>query len=785
MTSPQHTPSGDTRAAGDGPAVLVIVNSPTSGPRRLGDWLAESGLRVVEKLGSEGLPDSIEGYDGLVMLGGGMMPDDDVKGPWLPAERDLAAQAIDADLPTLGICLGGQLLAHVAGGEVRADHGPKERGATLICPNDLGRSDRLLGTLGEGAPMIENHQDMITELPPGSVLLASSAALANQAFRIGRHVRGLQFHPEASAESLSGWDDAAMSTEGYSLAELVAAAREVDAANTAAARDLVAAFAAEVRAEARRSGAANGLDAAVGSDIQGLDGVLRDAAARVSTAAESVLPQRLDPRTLAQAPACVAAVTFRGEVVAVQAHGRPRLDDSETTARTVFRIASMTKSFLAATALSLRDDGLLDLSDPAARFIPGIDRASMPDTRTGFDATLEELLSNRSGLAEDNPWGDDHLPAPRGEIAGVIEEGLTLSAYPGTTYQYSNLGVSLVGRAIEARTHRPVDEVIAERILNPLGLSMTRPKASLYPEGTDLAAGYRTVDSGETFTAQPVLDAGALGCIGELYSDVADLATWMHFLGSAFDDFHDPAHEAVLSAATRRRMQTAHTLMLTTDWPFEGKNLDGAGYGYGVIVEADHRFGRIVQHSGGLPGYSSHMCWHPASGVGVVVMANSDSFGTWRVAGDLLRGVLEAAGAPSAPVTLWPQTLDAARRLDAAVISGRCIGVEHYRLARNVLRDATTEERHARLERALERTGPILPDPGPLESRILTAEGPASLRWRIPCRDGALIADMRMVGLADPLVQAFSVSVAGPDGRKPIGEGSRASDHHRVAWPED
>jgi hypothetical protein len=44
---------------------------------------------------------------------------------------------------------------------------------------------------------------------------------------------------------------------------------------------------------------------------------------------------------------------------------------------------------------------------------------------------------------------------------------------------------------------------------------------------------------------------------------------------------------------------------------------------------------------------------------------------------------------------------------------------------------------------------------------------------------------MRMVGLADPLVQAFSVSVAGPDGRKPIGEGSRASDHHRVAWPED
>lgn len=781
MTSPQHAPVGRPET----PAVLVIVNSPTSGPRRLGDWLLDAGLRVDERLGPEGLPGSLEGYHGLVMLGGGMMPDDDDTGPWLPAERALAAEAVATDLPTLGICLGGQLLAQVAGGEVRADHGPAERGATLICPNDLGRSDRLLGALGEGAPMIENHKDMITELPPGAVLLASSAALANQAFRIGRHVRGLQFHPEASAETLSGWDEAAMRTDGFSLAELVAAARAVDTANTAAARDLVAAFAAEVRAEARRSGAIQVRGATIGPATTDVEEAVHDAVERVRAAAEKALAERLDAATLAQAPACVAAVTFRGRVVAVQAHGQPRRDGSTTSAQTVFRIASMTKSFLAATALSLRDDGLLDLSMPASRFIGGIDRASMPEGRAAFDATLEELLSNRSGLAEDNPWGDDHLPAPRGEIADIIQQGLTLSAHPGTAYQYSNLGVSLIGRAIEARTHRAVDAVIKERILDPLALSTTRPKASLYPEWADLAAGYRTFDQGGSFAVQPVIESGALGCVGELYSTVADMATWMHFLGSAFDDYPDPAHESVLSAAGRRRMQTAHTMMLTTDWPFEGRALDGAGYGYGVIVEADHRFGRVVHHSGGLPGYSSHMRWHPTTGVGVVVMANSDTFGAWRAGRDLLAAVLEGVDAPSARVTLWPQTLDAARRLDAAVVSGRCIGVEHYRLARNVLRDASTETRHRRLARALETTGPILPDPGPLESRILTADTPAALRWSIPCRDGALIADMRMVGLADPLVQAFSVSVAGSDGRKPAGEGSLAADHHQVVWQQD
>ena len=101
------------------PRVLVIVNSASSGPRRLGTWLREKAIDVDEVVGAEQpLPASLDGYAGLVMLGGGLMPDDDDRAPWLAAERALAAEAIDRDLPTLGICLGGQLLAHVAGGEV-------------------------------------------------------------------------------------------------------------------------------------------------------------------------------------------------------------------------------------------------------------------------------------------------------------------------------------------------------------------------------------------------------------------------------------------------------------------------------------------------------------------------------------------------------------------------------------------------------------------------------------------------------------------------------------------
>jgi GMP synthase-like glutamine amidotransferase len=235
------------------PTVLVVINSDGSGPRRLGRWLADEGVEVSLVRGADGLPEDLDGVDGLVMLGGGLMPDDDSAAPWLPAERGLAEQAIEEDLPTLGICLGGQLLAHVAGGCVAARTGPAERGSTMITPSVQGHEDPVISALGSGAPMIENHEDMITALPPRAVLLASSSAIENQAFRLGRHVRGVQFHPETGAEHLARWDDAAMRDHGLELADLIDEAQAADAANTEAARGLVRAFADQVR-EAHAAG---------------------------------------------------------------------------------------------------------------------------------------------------------------------------------------------------------------------------------------------------------------------------------------------------------------------------------------------------------------------------------------------------------------------------------------------------------------------------------------------------------------------------------------------------
>lgn len=227
--------------------VLMVINSTESGPRRAGEWLREAGIETVDVVAeTTPLPENLDGFDGLVMLGGGLLPYEDENAPWLATERELARQAIDADLPTLGICLGGQLLAHVGGGEVRGEYGTPESGAVLITTTAAGRNDPVLGLLGEGAHMIENHVDQITQLPADAVLLGRSADVENQAFRIGKRVWGLQFHPEVNAERIAQWDESALGKKGFDREKLVAKARAVDGENTRASKALIDAFAEQV-----------------------------------------------------------------------------------------------------------------------------------------------------------------------------------------------------------------------------------------------------------------------------------------------------------------------------------------------------------------------------------------------------------------------------------------------------------------------------------------------------------------------------------------------------------
>ncbi|WP_349828067.1 type 1 glutamine amidotransferase [Brevibacterium litoralis] len=229
--------------------LLMIVNDTDSKPGALVPWLVardvEFDLRIA---GVSPFPEptALGDYDGLVLLGGGLMPDEDDTAPWLADERRLVERAFAEDVPQLGICLGGQMLAHVAGGEVKARTGAPEKGYTDVTMTPAAAEDPVFARVTRETAFVESHVDRITRLPDSAVLLATSELCENQAFRVGR-AWGTQFHPEAGAENLTRWDGDRLAALGFDKEQLLARAREISDRVVPDAEALVDGFVREVR----------------------------------------------------------------------------------------------------------------------------------------------------------------------------------------------------------------------------------------------------------------------------------------------------------------------------------------------------------------------------------------------------------------------------------------------------------------------------------------------------------------------------------------------------------
>ena len=180
---------------------LIVQHAAHEGLGRLLEWLPAAGLDVhpIHPYLGHRVPPSVEG-DALVVLGGPMGVLDDSAAPWLPATRDLLATAIDDGVPTLGICLGAQLLAVAAGGEVLQGSAGPELGFGEVT---VAVGDELLSA--GSLPVVQWHYDAVTRLPEGATLLASSALYDVQAFRLGEVAWGLQFHIEATVDMVREW----------------------------------------------------------------------------------------------------------------------------------------------------------------------------------------------------------------------------------------------------------------------------------------------------------------------------------------------------------------------------------------------------------------------------------------------------------------------------------------------------------------------------------------------------------------------------------------------------
>jgi GMP synthase (glutamine-hydrolysing) len=220
--------------------LVVVEHEPGCPLDRFADWLDGLEIVTVRPHAGDTVPTEVDG--GLLVLGGQMSAYDDGSAPWLPATRRLLSWSASARVPTLGICLGAQLLAVACGGVVDVGAAPgRESGVVDVHWRAEAAADPLVCHLPEPFPGPSMHADAVTRLPPGATWLAETAMYPHQAFRIGTAAWGVQFHPEVSAATFRAWAEGHPDVDTETVtAELRAHDAEVAAGGEALARRFAA-----------------------------------------------------------------------------------------------------------------------------------------------------------------------------------------------------------------------------------------------------------------------------------------------------------------------------------------------------------------------------------------------------------------------------------------------------------------------------------------------------------------------------------------------------------------
>jgi GMP synthase (glutamine-hydrolysing) len=186
--------------------VLVLQHIACEPPGAFEDVLAAAGADIHRVELDEGDPlPPWQDFAAIVAMGGPMSVNDDAELPWLAAEKQAIADAVRAGVPYWGSCLGVQLLAAALGGRVYAGAQP-EVGVLPVTLTDEGQADPVFAGLPAEFLTLQWHGDTF-DVPEGGVLLASSPAYPNQAFRVGHAAYGVQFHVEVTEHMAREWAD--------------------------------------------------------------------------------------------------------------------------------------------------------------------------------------------------------------------------------------------------------------------------------------------------------------------------------------------------------------------------------------------------------------------------------------------------------------------------------------------------------------------------------------------------------------------------------------------------
>ena len=421
-------------------------------------------------------------------------------------------------------------------------------------------------------------------------------------------------------------------------------------------------------------------------------------------------------------------------------------------ADTVFRIASMTKSFTAISILRLRDEGKLSLDDPAENYVPEMAGLKYP-TSDAPKITIRHLLSHAEGFPEDNPWGDRQLADSDAQLSQMLRRGIPFSNAPGLVYEYSNLGFAILGRIVTNVSKTRYPDYVAANILRPLGMTSTTLEPSEVAAGR-LAHGYRWED--EQWKNEPLLANGSFGAMGGMLTSVRDLTRYVDVFVSAWPP-HDGPETPPLRRSSLREMQHLWSPVpasVTRDRATGAVALTSGGYGYGLRVAQNCRFKTMVSHTGGLPGFGSIMTWLPEYGVGLVAFGNLTYTGWTAAATSAMEALVAKADLhPRQPVPspALTETRDKVSRLVASWDDRLADSIA----AENLFLDTSKDRRRAEIERLRATTGACAPGSG-----FDTVENALRGAWTMNCENGKLEVSITLAPTLPPTVQFLSVRPA-------------------------
>jgi len=451
-----------------------------------------------------------------------------------------------------------------------------------------------------------------------------------------------------------------------------------------------------------------------------------------------------------RAPGIAYGVIVDGKLLHVAAHGlREVPSGAKVDTSSVFRIASMTKSFTALAILQLRDAGKLALDDPAEQYVPQLKALRYP-TADAPRITVRHLLTHAAGFPEDNPWGDQQLAASDDDLSRMITEGIPFSNAPGIAYEYSNFGFAILGRIVVNVSGMPYARYIRDRVLRPLGMTSTTLEARDVPANR-LAHGYRLQDG--KWLEEPPLPDGSFGAMGGMLTSSANLSRWVGLMLSAWPP-RDGAESPVLKRSSLREMQQLwRNAGATVTRTANGLTLNSGGYAYGLRVSQNCLFNHIVAHSGGLPGFGSQMRWLPEYGVGLIALGNLTYTG-WGPPLDAAFEVLARSGG-LVPRTVRPSPVLTAMRdqVTRLVTNGWSTALGDSIAAMNLFKDESATRRDAQIKRLVTAAGGNCRAEGPL-----WAENALRGEWKVACSNGNLRVRITLAPTTPARVQQFDVT---------------------------